>query len=149
MDCQAIPRRVERMKRVSWTNPSRLVLFLGVLAFASGCEESLEDLTEFPNFTVTLRNSATDGQFIHIFGPDETNDILNRLQPTQTRPYLVDNRDCGGPCPITFTAGRNFGQAGELRVTGNCRWGSPVPSNAEVVWNGTALSCVGWGISQP
>jgi hypothetical protein len=126
------------------TNLSRLVLFLGVASFAPACGNklTLEDLAEFPNFTVTLRNSTADGQFIHIFGPDETNDILNRLLPSQTRPYLVENHDCAGPCTIIFTAGRNFGLPTQVTVTGRCRW-SGVPSNAEVVWNGTALSCVG------
>lgn len=96
-------------------------------------------------FNVTLRNLATDGQFIHIFGTDETSDISTRLQPGEQRNYPVDNSTAGQTEIVRFIAGRNFGLPNELRDLEICIFRPSTPArNREVHWNGTTLSCVGW-----
>jgi hypothetical protein len=102
-------------------------------------------VSEPANLKVTLRNVATDGQFIHIFGANETNDISNRLQPGEQRNYSVAKFTAGQPEIVRFTAGRNFGLPDELRDLEICIFRLRIPSqNREVHWNGTTLSCVGW-----
>jgi hypothetical protein len=133
------------------SSASRLLLVLLSAASSLSCgNTSLENggttgVRESPTINVILRNVATDGQFIHIFGADETNTISNRLQPGEQRNYPVDNFTADQTEMVRFTAGRNFGLPSELRDLEICilRSGT-VPKNREVQWNGTTLSCVGW-----
>jgi len=130
---------------------SRFLLILLSAAASLSCgTTAAEDVGttgvgESATFNVTLRNVATDGQFIHIFGTDETSDISNRLQPGEQRNYPVDNSTAGQTEIVRFTAGRNFGLPNELRDLEICIFRpSTPPGNREVQWNGTTLSCVGW-----
>jgi len=102
-------------------------------------------VSESATFNVVLRNVATDGQFIHIFGTDETSNISNRLQPGEQRNYPIEKITAEQTEMVRFAAGRNFGLPSELRDLEICIFRTTTsPRNREVHWNGTTLSCVGW-----
>ncbi|HEV8612810.1 MAG TPA: hypothetical protein VGQ73_04815 [Gemmatimonadales bacterium] len=90
---------------------SRSILIFTCLAVGSACGKNLVSNEE--TFSVLLRNvdDPLAGQPIHIFGPDETNEPENRLQPGGERGYLVPTfLSDDGHIGFEFTAGRNFGK---------------------------------------
>ncbi len=87
---------------------------------------------------ITLRNSS--GGNIHILTAQESFGPENRLEPNATRTVTTGAVSVGEL--FTFRAGVN----GVVSQTAQCTFQTPADpdaAQAEVVWNGTALSCTG------